>query len=670
MMVHDDRPAAGVRWLGALIVAAGAAVAAGQPEPGRPYAIIDGERVAVPDIKMGDPAVVEAIIREGRDRSRVMDTLAVLVEDYGPRLTGSTRQEEAAKWARNQFSSWGLSGSRLWEWGTIETRFDRGPSTARVFLSAEEERGTALNGFSTLSWVRGTDGAVRGPAVPFPADDAEFAANRSRYGGAWVMLPPEYEGRAGVRGTGFLMRQRNDEYKLIRSGGDVSPTGVNRPLGEKAWGYPGRFCWGGGAVAGARDLNPPANAVGGGIMEIPGNATGEIAEVSFDRRSGELSFDWANGREVTEVSLTVTEEAAEGRGENTRRGGGGEVKLKRVPRSETPEKDRPSLLKRVLELDPAGFVSSSKDERVWTTSAGNWREMPLSEYGRDVEVNISAPDYDFARARLAEGATVEFEFDLNHTLTAGPIAVHNVIAEIRGTEWPDEVVIMSAHLDSWDGPGSKGTVDNGTGSAVTMEAARILSAVGARPKRTIRFILWTGEEQGLLGSRAYVESLSEEERAKISAVFVDDGGTNYQGGTAALRSMVPYLAAATAPVNGRFISEEDRIAQLRDSNPDNDITAGMLDVNITSLDRERLPPGGGSDHASFNAVGIPGFYWNETGRANYQYAWHTQHDSFERAIPEYLAQSATNTAVALYNLACAPELLPRTNEVAQAAGER
>src|SRR5690606_18097550 len=117
--------------------------------------------------------------------------------------------------------------------------------------------------------------------------------------------------------------------------------------------------------------------------------------------------------------------------------------------------------------------------------------------------------------------------------------------------------IISGHLDSWNGPGSQGVVDNGTGSAVTLEAARILAAVGAKPKRTIRFILWTGEEQGLLGSRAYVESLSEEERAKISAVFVDDGGTNCEGGLVCPPWMFEYLAPATAATNGQFFSEVD-----------------------------------------------------------------------------------------------------------------
>jgi carboxypeptidase Q len=207
---------------------------------------------------------------------------------------------------------------------------------------------------------------------------------------------------------------------------------------------------------------------------------------------------------------------------------------------------------------------------------------------------------------------------------------------------------VSAHLDSWNGPGSQGTTDNGTGSSVTLEAARILATVGAKPKRTIRFILWTGEEQGLLGSRAYVEQLKEKDQLKnVSACFVDDGGTNFEGGLNCFNSQVELLGAATAPINGVFWSSTDN---------------RYLDVNIKPVDGGRLgrvAGGGGSDHQSFIAAGVPGFFWDEIGRADYPYGWHTQHDKLDLAIPEYLMQSSTCAAVTAYNLACAPTLLPR-----------
>jgi Zn-dependent M28 family amino/carboxypeptidase len=262
---------------------------------------------------------------------------------------------------------------------------------------------------------------------------------------------------------------------------------------------------------------------------------------------------------------------------------------------------------------------------------------------------VRQSDYDYMNSRLADNQRVEAEFDCKNTFVKGPVPVYDTIAEIKGTTWPDEVVIISAHTDSWNGPGSQGCTDNGTGTVVTLEAARILAAVKAKPKRTIRFILWTGEEQGLLGSQAYVQSLKPEELSKISAVFVDDGGTDYEGGLNAIGSMVPYLAAATAPVNGVFYSDVDK---------------KWLDVNIKH--QKRFFQEAASDNASFNMAGVPGFFWDEVGRAKYNFGWHTQNDKLDLAIPEYLVQSSTNAAVVAYQLACAPRLLPRATDTSEA----
>lgn len=299
-----------------------------------------------------------------------------------------------------------------------------------------------------------------------------------------------------------------------------------------------------------------------------------------------------------------------------------------------------------LALEPvAGYISTSRDERVWTGAASNWRSLDFDALPRDVEVIVRLSDYDYINSRLADGDPIEAEFDLKNEFTKGPIPVYNTVAEIRGSEKPDEVVIISAHLDSWNGPGSQGCTDNGTGTVVTLEAARILMAAHARPKRTIRFVNWTGEEQGLLGSHGYVEA-HKDEMGKISAVFVDDGGTDYEGGLPAAADMVPMLAAATAPTNNVFYSEVDK---------------KFLNVNVRNTGA-KIDTHGSSDHASFNQVGVPGFFWDEVGRADYGFGWHTQNDRLELAIPEYLRQSATNAAITAYRLACAETLLPRVVE--------
>ena len=293
------------------------------------------------------------------------------------------------------------------------------------------------------------------------------------------------------------------------------------------------------------------------------------------------------------------------------------------------------------ELGIAGRLTSSSNELLLTDAVRGWRELSLDKLPQGIEVQIKKSDYEALAQELSSGAEVIVEVDLAHRFVAGPLGVYNTVAEIPGREKPEEVVILSGHLDSWDGPGSQGAQDNGTGCAVMLEAARILAATGVQPKRTIRFCLWTGEEQGILGSRGYVQSLSEEERQRISACFVDDGGTNYQGGVLCLASQKEMLDAAIAPVADAF-----------------------PELELENVARESVPKFGGSDHDSFNMAGIPGFFWTEKGSGGregktYDFVHHTQHDTLRYAVPEYLVQSATCSAVVAYQLAEAETLLPR-----------
>lgn len=295
----------------------------------------------------------------------------------------------------------------------------------------------------------------------------------------------------------------------------------------------------------------------------------------------------------------------------------------------------------VDEAPLAGKISSSRNDLVITGGERGWRELTMDTLPTKVEIMVRRSDFEAMQELLKAGESVEVEADLDNRFSAGPITLNNTVAEIRGTEWPEQVVILSAHLDSWDGPGSMGTQDNGTGSSVMLEAARILMAAGVQPKRTIRFCLWTGEEQGLLGSKGYVDALSEEELSRISAAFVDDGGTNYQGGLVCIDTMEGMLETALAPAVEAF--------------PEFDI------LNVV---RDSMPRGGASDHASFNRKGVPGFFWIEKGMGgredkNYGFIHHTQHDTPRYAVEEYLVQSATTSAVTAYNLAMADELLPR-----------
>lgn len=304
-------------------------------------------------------------------------------------------------------------------------------------------------------------------------------------------------------------------------------------------------------------------------------------------------------------------------------------------------KERLELEEMISKAGILGRITASRSDLVITS--GQWNIDP-ENLPTDVQVLLRKTDHDKTVAWIKEGKPVQFEFNLNHTFIKGPRKNYNVVAEIPGTEKPDEVVIMGAHIDTWDGPGSEGAADNGNGSTVTLEAARILNKIGLKPKRTIRFVLFSGEEQGLYGSRAYVE-MHKDTLDKISAVFIEDGGGNYEGGTYALESMVPMFDPVLEVMNKAF--------------PD-------LPMKIRTV--AVMPRGGGSDHVPFNAVGVPGFFWDEVGTFDYTYVHHTQHDKATRIPENYLVQSATNSAVTLAVMANAPTMMPRAPQPATTTG--
>lgn len=212
---------------------------------------------------------------------------------------------------------------------------------------------------------------------------------------------------------------------------------------------------------------------------------------------------------------------------------------------------------------------------------------------------------------------------------------YNVIAEIPGTDLKDEVVMIGAHLDSWHG--GTGATDNGTGVTACMEAMRILKTIGAQPRRTIRIALWGGEEQGLLGSRAYVEKhfgkrdSLKPDAEKFSVYFNNDNGTGkvrgvYMQGNEALRKI---FRAWLIPFK--------------------DLDASTLTAANT----------GGTDHQAFDGVGLPGFQFIQDPIEYDTRTWHSTNDVWERAQEEDLKQAAVIMAAFAYNAAMMNEKFPR-----------
>jgi hypothetical protein len=147
--------------------------------PGQ-YAVIDGKREPIPDLRMGDPEVLKRIVDEGKNRNQVMEHITYLTTQIGPRLTGSSNAEAANNWSKAQFEKWGLTNVSLFKWGEIPVRFDRGPSTARVVAvrnpgsDKPEYRTLREMEFTSSAWGAGTNGAVRGRVIKMPENEEQF----------------------------------------------------------------------------------------------------------------------------------------------------------------------------------------------------------------------------------------------------------------------------------------------------------------------------------------------------------------------------------------------------------------------------------------------------------------------------------------------------------------
>ena len=247
-------------------------------------------------------------------------------------------------------------------------------------------------------------------------------------------------------------------------------------------------------------------------------------------------------------------------------------------------------------------------------------------------------DYGRIARLLADKRQVELEFEIvNRSYPEGRTS-YNTIAEIPGSDKADELVMLGGHLDSWHA--ATGATDNAIGCSVMMEAVRILSTIGAKPRRTIRIALWSGEEQGLLGSAAYVREHfgtienPKSEHSKLSAYI------NMDSGTGRVRGLTAFGPAAAGAV-------------LREA------TASFKDLGMLGAATTRSRATGGTDSTNFNAAGLPGIN-TVLDPIQYQtHTWHTNLDTYERIVEDDVKKAATVIAATVYHLAMRDELLPR-----------
>ncbi len=272
-----------------------------------------------------------------------------------------------------------------------------------------------------------------------------------------------------------------------------------------------------------------------------------------------------------------------------------------------------------------------------TFFVGDGRLREAREAPVPTQVVLAVEHYGRIARTLAKKIPVTLEMTIKSTFHTADLNSFNIVAEIPGTDKQDELVMLGAHFDSWHS--GTGATDNAAGSAVMMEAVRILKATGLPLRRTVRLALWTGEEQGLLGSRAYVKEHFADrttmelklEHAKVAGYF------NVDNGTGAIRGVYLQSNEAVAPIFSQWM-------------------APFANLGMTTLAIQNT---GGTDHLAFDAVGLPGFQFIQDPVEYDTRTHHSNMDVFERIQARDMMQNAVIVASFVYQAANRDEKLPR-----------
>jgi carboxypeptidase Q len=532
---------------------------------------------------------------EGMNRSQVMATLSYLSDVIGPRLTASPNMKRACEWTRDQLTKWGLQNAHLEPWGP----FGRGWTLKRFSAQVVDPQDIPLIAYPK-AWSPGTNGPLTAEVVYFDAkNDAELEKFKGQLKGKIVLTAPMREVKAHFEPLGT----RRDEKNLLA----LADAPMPRPGG-------GRGGFGGGRNA-----------------EF-------IAQQQFSAKKNQFFADEG-------AALLV----------DSSRGDGGTIFVQSatVPQPFSPDAFGPNAPKRI---------------NPWDKDAP--RIVP--------QVVVSVEHYNRIVRMIQAGENVKLEVNIAVEWQDKDLNGYNTVAEIPGSDpqLKDEIVMLGGHMDSWHS--GTGATDNGAGVAVGMEAVRILQALGLKPRRTIRVALWTGEEEGLLGSKAYVaEHLGSMEPTTAN---VSRGQGMGDGAGSATRSngdgngSRPAAGSTPASVLVKKPEYERLDAYFNLDNGTGKIRGVYLQGNeaVASTFRQWLAPfrelgaetlslsnTGGTDHLSFDGIGLPGFQFIQDAIEYDSRTHHSNQDVFDRIQEDDLKQAATIMAAFVYNTAMRDEKLPR-----------
>ena len=525
-----------------------------------------------------DVATVERIKAEAMDHSQVMDIMSWLSDVYGPRLTWSPDERRAADWAMTTMKSWGLANVHTEPW-TLKPGMSGYPA-----MGWQNDRFTFISTAPVpfiiqavpRAWSAGTKGKITGGVVLFHIDSTtKLATLQQQYAGKlknqFVMITPVVIAPV-TEFQPYASRSTDAELAMMAAEKPLSPgSGYKANLGGQLIDIPARYYM----------------PIQDSVMKAHGTTGTPTAA------------DSAAVRKLLDVLIAAYRGAPSGRF--------------------NPQADTAAL--RWMEKEGVGAILMPNSRAYvggdivtdnGSSRAKNAPQVPM--------VHVSYESYGRIYRMAERKVPVMLELDMQNRFFPADTASFNILGEIPGTDpaLKNEVVLIGGHFDSWHA--GTGATDNGAGTGTMMEAMRILKKLNLQPRRTIRIGLWTGEEQGLLGSQAYAKAHygsrdatgfhATPEQEKFDVYFnVDNGGGKIRGiyieGIEAER---PIFDAWMAPFK----------------------SMGMSTVSIGST--------GGTDHMSFvtssMGVGLPGFQFIQDGLDYGPRTHHTNQDVYERLQPD------------------------------------
>ncbi len=572
--------------------------------------------------------VIARIRDEGLNRSQLSNTLSYLCDVIGPRLTGSPNLRRANEWTRDTLTSWGLVNAQLEPWGP----FGRGWSLQRFSAQVVEPQAIPLTA-APKAWSPGFEKPLMAEVVFIEAKtEAELAKYKGRLKGAIALVSSQREIAARFEAPSTRLNESN----LLRL--------ANAPAGGRS--FPSRT-----PASPALLSNTPAAAV----LGLQSNA-----------------FQAA----ITNTVSTNRPRAASARGTNA-----GPRQISSTERFQFAAREGAALIVASSAQGDGGtfFVESASVLTSTNTPGGGpalrranspWATNALTI---PPQITVAAEDYHRLARMIQRGEKLKMAIDFAAQYHTNDPMAANTVAEIPGTDLKDEIVMLGGHLDSWHA--GTGATDNGAGVAAAMEAVRIIKTLKLQPRRTIRVALWTGEEQGLLGSTAYVrDHFGYYTNMTNSSVTPPKGASEFARVAASRRTSDRSSAASSTRKLVRKPEYEKLSVYFNLDNGSGRIRGVHMQSNelVRPLFRKWLEPfrdlgaetltasnTGGTDHLPFDAIGLPGFqfiqdpleYWTRTHHANA--------DVFDRIQFDDLKQASVIMAAFVYNAAMDDEKIPR-----------